>query len=235
MSKHTLVISDSLLSDDLSGFLMRLGCTSDHVSTGKEGIFKASNHDYDLIVMDPCLPDIPGLCVTKIIRKLANKIRSKVPIIALTHNQQMRATYLGAGIQDIIEKPASFTQMKRVFTNHIASNDNKTHGIDQKDEAVDDNYLVREAAFFDILGKKNELKDAYINQDQKEMRQILHHIKGGVCYIDEPSLMKSVNRLHDVVRRHFQDKERLELAYIAAKKAMHDFCDDFSKTAFDDV
>lgn len=75
------------------------------VDYGKQAIDYCENHQPDLILMDLSLPDIDGLTVMKMLRKMEKF--EKTPIIALTAHATMntRQLSLDAGFTDFLTKP----------------------------------------------------------------------------------------------------------------------------------
>ncbi len=83
------------------------GIEPDLAEDGATALELASTKLYDLILMDIMLPDIGGKEVTTIIRGLADKTKSEVPILALTANAMKGDSeiYLKAGMNDYLSKP----------------------------------------------------------------------------------------------------------------------------------
>ncbi len=95
--------------DMLSRRLIRRGYEIDIAVDGEEGIEKAAQKVYDLILLDMSLPRMDGYGVAQAIRATA----SKVPIIALTAHamQGDREKTLQAGCDEYETKPAELTRL----------------------------------------------------------------------------------------------------------------------------
>lgn len=104
----------------------------DLAEDGATALELASTRFYDLILMDIMLPDIGGKEVTSIIRGLANKQKSEVPILALTANAMKGDSeiYLKAGMNDYLSKPYTEDEL---FTK-IAETLNITLGSEGSEE-----------------------------------------------------------------------------------------------------
>lgn len=64
-------------------------------------------HSPDLILMDLAMPRMDGMTATETIRSLENG--ADIPIIAVTaHGKHFYEKALGAGFNDLIEKPVEF-------------------------------------------------------------------------------------------------------------------------------
>ncbi len=62
---------------------------------------------YDLILMDICMPNMNGIEATRRIRALADPIKARIPIVAMTANvlEADRTDAFDAGMNDFTEKP----------------------------------------------------------------------------------------------------------------------------------
>jgi len=231
---YILIVEDTpSFAKSIVHTINRRGHQLDHVSSGKSAVSLATNHDYDLIFMDIGLPDVSGLSATKTIRQLTHPTRSQVPIIALTAYTDMRAACLGAGMQNIIEKPTSTLQINYILDCYLSKNSNNDTSTTGRKSQNNKHCLVTEAVFFDLQTKQSELSHAYMLKDQSQLRSILHHIKGGVCYINQPQLLYALDELHTTTKLFFQDKERLEHAYINAQESINTFCKHYEKRFLD--
>lgn len=76
---------------------------------GEEGLYLASNYDYDAIVLDVMLPHIDGWNIVKQIRKL----NPLTPIMFLTAKDSVEDRVKGfeLGADDYLIKPFSFTEL----------------------------------------------------------------------------------------------------------------------------
>ena len=81
-------------------------CTSEQVVDGVEAVEAARSGRFDLILMDIKMPRMDGVAATRAIRELPGRAGA-APIVALTANADPAdvATYLAAGMQDVVEKP----------------------------------------------------------------------------------------------------------------------------------
>ena len=86
-------------------FLHELGIVVDLAPDGAVALAKASQSDYDIILMDMQMPVMDGLAATRAIRKLARC--QKVPIVAMTANalSSDRERCIEAGMNDHLAKP----------------------------------------------------------------------------------------------------------------------------------
>jgi CheY-like chemotaxis protein len=82
------------------------------VGDGEEAVRAVAGSDFDLVLMDVCMPVMDGPSATRAIRALPSA-RSHVPIIALTANAMAgdRETYLSIGMNDYVSKPIDVRQL----------------------------------------------------------------------------------------------------------------------------
>ena len=91
------------------------------VESAEDGILciaqleKSSPNYYDFILMDLQMPNMDGVSATKYIRKLKDKAKSSIPIIAMTAAvaAEDREDALDAGMNGFIEKPIEINSLVR--------------------------------------------------------------------------------------------------------------------------
>lgn len=85
------------------------GFTVETAVDGEEGLFKAEQDQYDIIILDVLLPKIDGITLCKKLRA-ENKL---TPIIMLTAKDSVedRVRGLNAGADDYLTKPFSFAEL----------------------------------------------------------------------------------------------------------------------------
>ncbi len=113
--KLLVVEDDAKIAAALSRALTAAGFTVDIARDGDDGLWMASEAEYDLIVLDVMLPKRDGFQVCVDLRRGANW----TPILMLTARDDERAQTQGldAGADDYLTKPVSFA----VLTAHIRS------------------------------------------------------------------------------------------------------------------
>ena len=89
--------------------LVAVGLAVDTAEDGREGLARAVETNYDLVLMDMQMPVMDGLEATRAIRSLhaAEPNLKRVPILAMTANifEQDRRDCLAAGMDDFVAKP----------------------------------------------------------------------------------------------------------------------------------
>ena len=107
LKKILLVDDDEDLREALSEqLIMTEDFDTFEAGTGAEGMEKAREQDYDLVILDVGLPDTDGRELCKLMRRQG----VKCPIMMLTGNDSDADTILGldAGANDYVTKPFKF-------------------------------------------------------------------------------------------------------------------------------
>jgi CheY-like chemotaxis protein len=108
-----------LLADDdevnrlvIGGMLRRIGHDVVFALDGRQAVREVSRQEFDLVIMDMHMPEMDGSEATRAIRTLAGA-KGRVPVIGLTADAiaENRAQYLGAGLDELLTKPISATDL----------------------------------------------------------------------------------------------------------------------------
>ncbi|WP_299675562.1 response regulator [uncultured Dokdonia sp.] len=118
---HILVVDDNRINQKITQKILekrQFKCSL--ADDGEQAISLVKENNYDLILMDIHMPKVDGVEATKAIRKF----NAEVPIVALTAVEldEMRATIMDSGMNDIILKPYDISQ----FLTTILRNLNKS-------------------------------------------------------------------------------------------------------------
>ncbi|MFZ0269991.1 response regulator [Caulobacter sp.] len=130
-SAHILIVDDNATNRMVAEALCEMfDCTSEQVADGVEAVEAAKSGRFDLILMDIKMPRMDGVTATGAIRKLPGRAGA-VPIVALTANADPKdiATYIVAGMQDVVEKPIKPERLAVVLSALLG---------DDEDESDDD-------------------------------------------------------------------------------------------------
>ena len=124
-SARVLVVDDNEVNIKiLRGLLLHYEIDADTALSGEESVKKASENTYDLILMDHMMPGMDGEEALKEIRKIKDKDRAGVPVIAVTANaiRGMRDEYLRKGFDDYLSKPVETPKIEQILKDHLAPN-----------------------------------------------------------------------------------------------------------------
>jgi hypothetical protein len=89
---------------------------------GEKVLELLEKEDFDLILMDLNMPVLGGVECTKMIRALANPIKSKLPIIAITGNinNYTMDEFRKIGFNEFIQKPLDFDKLLATVKNYLS-------------------------------------------------------------------------------------------------------------------
>jgi two-component system OmpR family response regulator len=98
---------------DAAGYLVKAlteaGYQVDHAVDGRDGLFHATEHQYDCIIADRMLPHLDGLTVIEVLRKQGN--RTPVLILSALGSVDHRVEGLRAGGDDYLTKPFALSEL----------------------------------------------------------------------------------------------------------------------------
>jgi two-component system OmpR family response regulator len=89
--------------------LRESGYSAEHCADGREGLFRATEGRYDLIIADRQLPHLDGLAIIGVLRKSGN--RTPVLILSALGTVDDRVQGLKAGGDDYLTKPFAFAEL----------------------------------------------------------------------------------------------------------------------------
>ncbi len=97
----------------INSLLENARCEVDFSCDGEDGFIKATEKNYDLVLMDIQLPKMSGIEVTKKLRAAGYK----APIVAVTAHvlKSEHDRYLQSGFNDCLSKPFSTQSLLKVF------------------------------------------------------------------------------------------------------------------------
>ncbi len=104
-----LIEDDEILCQSLSLQLERQNISVDLCHNGEDGLFRAREQAYDLILLDRMLPGIDGLQILTAIR--AEQITTPVIFLTALGSLSERVTGLDCGADDYIVKPFAFEEL----------------------------------------------------------------------------------------------------------------------------
>mgnify|MGYP003574848499 FL=1 len=104
-SLRVLVAEDSRLNQRLATRLLQAqGHFVTVVENGRQAVEELLNGTYDVVLMDVDMPEMDGLAATRTIRTHEVYLGTRVPIVAVTTNNDLRAC-LEAGMDAYLPKP----------------------------------------------------------------------------------------------------------------------------------
>jgi two-component system OmpR family response regulator len=89
--------------------LRESGYTVDHAADGRDGLFRATEGQFDLIITDRMLPHMDGLALVKFLREQG--VRAPVLVLSALGTVDDRVLGLKAGGDDYLTKPFAFSEL----------------------------------------------------------------------------------------------------------------------------
>ena len=119
--KKVLLVDDNKLNLKVaSRILSKYNFDIETVETGKDCVYKVkSDEHYDMIFLDHMMPEMDGIEVLHILRKLDGY--DLPPIVALTANAitGMKEMYLREGFDEYLSKPINLSELNKVITKYF--------------------------------------------------------------------------------------------------------------------
>ncbi len=107
--KILLVEDDKETASYLTRGLNEEGHSVEHVEDGRDGLFRATDGSFDLVILDRMVPGLDGLGLLKAMR--AAKVETPVLILSALASVTDRIEGLDSGSDDYLTKPFSFGEL----------------------------------------------------------------------------------------------------------------------------
>ena len=113
---NVIIIDDSKVICDLyTDLLESQGDSVTSVNEGKEGLNLVAKNEYDLILLDMCMPDYSGIQFLEDLKKERPSEIKKITVISRRSQDDNLAEELEKfGIKSIQEKPSTFMHLENV-------------------------------------------------------------------------------------------------------------------------
>ena len=121
--KHILLAEDNDLNAEIAiAILEEMGVIIERVEDGIKCVAKIEQEPagtYDLILMDIQMPNMDGYKATQAIRRLADKEKANIPIVAMTANafEEDKKKAMEKGMNGHIAKPIDVEKIEKVLLN----------------------------------------------------------------------------------------------------------------------
>jgi CheY-like chemotaxis protein/HPt (histidine-containing phosphotransfer) domain-containing protein len=157
--KRVLLVEDVPLNRFLVDEMTKdWGLVLEMAMDGSAGLQKASENNYDLILMDIQMPVMDGVEATRAIRKLDDPVRASVPIVALSANafDSDRRHYLAVGMNDTLSKPFDALQLRQLLE-RVWQSDQKQVQPTEKESVGNTLELKIDLAYLNRVGNGNQV------------------------------------------------------------------------------
>lgn len=200
----------------ISMYLKQTGLSIDIANNGYEGVTKAREHHYNLILMDMQMPVMDGLEATKTLRESGYE----KPIVALTANVLKNETdiYLAAGCNAILSKPIVINKFYSIIKQYLSkspSAGSESFDLQERnlteiqqpaltsptDNNANDAFTQLVKQFLTALNNELDSIDAYIDQnDWGQCQKIIHNIKGRGGSFGFPEITEKAEKLDALLK-----------------------------------
>jgi two-component system OmpR family response regulator len=110
MAGRILVVEDDdRLADYIAQGLAEQNYTVDRAANGRDGLFLATDSEFDTVILDRMLPGMDGLAVLRALR--AAGVTTPVIMLSALGDTDQRVEGLTSGADDYLAKPFSFAEL----------------------------------------------------------------------------------------------------------------------------
>jgi PAS domain S-box-containing protein len=195
----------------LSGYTNKI----DSAENVADALKKLSEKRYDLVISDLGLPDGSGNDIVAKVKANPDSPNYKTPFVAMTAHQdaEKHKRAMEAGFTETNTKPLGVDKAVELLKSYPAQGDepeNEEEGVAVIDLALGMQRIgaKTESAAIEALSILYEtlqedipaLKEAEKNNDIEGAREVLHKIRGGLCYSGTPRLEEAIKLLHADVK-----------------------------------
>jgi len=201
-----LVVEDHPINQQVVVELLKeYGLMVDVADNGLEGVRKAEDDQYDLILMDIQMPDMDGFEATKMIReRVDSEYLSNVPIVAMTAHalKSDQDKCLNAGMNGHLSKPILIPELQAVLTQWIEAKpseamsshppknaENNTESYELNLPSIDTEYGLSLAA------NKMELYLSLLNDFYQHNKDIASNLEQYIADKDIEAAYKTVHSM----------------------------------------
>lgn len=139
---HVLLIEDDT---EAGRFLVKglrdSGYTVDHAADGRDGLLRATEGQFDLIISDRMLPHLDGLAIIELLR--SRSIGTPVLVLSALGSVDDRIRGLKAGGDDYLTKPFAFAELLARIEALLRRRPNAPHTTRLKVEDLEFDLLAR--------------------------------------------------------------------------------------------
>jgi signal transduction histidine kinase/CheY-like chemotaxis protein len=174
---NILLVEDTEVNQQLITFnLEQTGAQVDLAVNGLEGLQKALEVQYDLVLMDIQMPVMDGKEAMKSLLQLG----VSTPVYALTANVMPSdiKEYAAIGFTGALSKPLELENLYSVLSQHLSVCDNKNKNESQGTELFIPDPKLRSLFYTELAKQHTEITENIYNLDYDSLIRAVHIIKG---------------------------------------------------------
>ncbi len=211
-----LLAEDNLVNQRLAiGLLEKHGHTVVVANHGAQAVEVYRSSKFDAVLMDVQMPVLDGIEATRKIRELETQLDRRTPIIAMTAHAMTgdRERCLEAGMDDYISKPIRVPKLIQALGLAVGEEPSTVNSaiLSQSASLVDwASALETVGGDKELLGDLiqvfneerdsmlNEISQAILNNDARELRRSAHAIKGALTHLGAKRVAEIAGQLESM-------------------------------------
>lgn len=207
MPLSILLIEDEPLAQMAAEKALRaFGCTITTANTAQQARGCLQQTTFDLIFSDIGLPDGSGFELANYVKNNPALPNYHTPIFALTAHsgQDKQQQAAQAGFSDLLTKPLTLTKLQQVLEqqNQPKANDIINWEFSKRYGYTEQECLELTATLCAELPDCIQLmRNARLNNDLRALRELLHKLRGGFCYVGVLQLQQAATDLHEMIKK----------------------------------
>jgi CheY-like chemotaxis protein len=219
-----LLAEDNVVNQRVAAALLStLGHKVTICNNGREALDALEANHFDIVLMDIQMPVLDGLAAAAEIRALADPIKARIPILAISANvrEEDVARYKEGGIDHVLSKPLRPATLKDMLSKVAAVPPAEADGPPAASEELMDGPQVaalREALSPDklaelyglakqsLLNCADMLRDGWAKNDLAEIKAASHKLAGVARNFGCVALGKCAARIEDAAREGHDGK-----------------------------
>ena len=202
---HILVTEDNDINAKLmQTILSKEGARITLARNGALAVKACEENSFDIVFMDIQMPEKNGIEATQEIRR-KEKPGTHMPIIGLTASTMENSyqIYLEIGMDELLIKPVPPEQLLAVIARWCSIDRQESRQESSGAAALANGKHLQQSLQKMLLKElpitKEQLQQAYTEQDWPRLARIVHKCLGGCSYCDAPQLQSSLRSLHKVL------------------------------------
>ncbi|MEP5154971.1 ATP-binding protein [Planktotalea sp.] len=213
-SVHTFLVPQRVLvveDNEINRFVVRKMLEADgheveEAFNGREGVLKANEERFDLILMDISMPVLDGRSATREILE-GHGASSKSRIVALTANvlPEERKDFFALGMQDVLTKPLSKDALRKVLSGFDLSDTAPENDMIDKRHNAETQEVLGPEGYATMLGKFDDEVSAFAqwidaDRDLETLAGRAHKLAGSAALFGAVTLAGQLKELETAAR-----------------------------------
>ena len=175
-----LVEDDVRVGDHVAKRSREAGHLVDHLTDGREGLYRVAGESYDVVILDRMLPGVDGLTILRTMR--ASDDMTPVLILSALAEVDERVKGLTAGADDYLAKPFALSELLA-----------RVEALGRRGPAPMERTKLAVADLeIDLLGREVRRRGRRIDLTSREFRILEHLVRNAGRVVTRSMLLESV-------------------------------------------